>query len=111
MNAEMVELLEEYFAAHHIPYETCTTWTTDGFYRETKKKVLARKEEGCTVVEMECAALAACTQLRGVRFGQFFFTADSLHSVKNYDERGWGVDSLRPALMLAMDIVASITDK
>ncbi len=108
LNPEMVKTLQDYFDAHEIPYETCTTWTTDGFYRETKKKVLARKEEGCSVVEMECSALAACAQFRNVKFGQFLFTADSLNSLDNYDEREWGVDSLRPALMLALDIAANM---
>ncbi len=111
LNPEMVTVLQRYFDAHDIPYETCMTWTTDGFFRETKKKVLARKAEGCAVVEMECAALAACAQFRNVKFGQFLFTADSLHSLDAYDERDWGTASLQPALLLALDIAASMQVK
>ncbi len=108
LNKEMVKIIEDRFLSRDIPCQRCTAWTTDGFFRETKKKVLARKSEGCAVVEMECAALAACAEFRGVKFGQFLFTADSLHAVDDYDERGWGMDSLRPALQIAMDIAAEI---
>ncbi len=108
LSQEILHCITDYFSSHHIPYEICTTWTTDGFFRETKKKVTMRKEEGCAVVEMECAALAACAEFRNVEFGQFFFTADSLHEIDNYKERGWGEDSLEPALMLAIDIAATL---
>ncbi len=102
-----VRRLREAFDRRGIPYQPCTTWTTDGFYRETKEKVVARRAEGCAAVEMECAALAACAQFRGVRFGQFLFTADSLHALDAHDMRDWGSASLRPALRLAVDIAAT----
>ena len=49
-----------------ISYVETTTWTTDGFYRETKDFVKYRIEEGCQVVEMECASLAAVASFRDV---------------------------------------------
>lgn len=60
------------------------------------------------VVEMECAALAACAEFRGAKFGQFLFTADSLAQVESYDEREWGLSSWKPALLLALDIAAKL---
>ncbi len=105
---EMLEAIENYFNRRNIPYKKCMTWTTDGFFRETKKKVLARRNEGCSCVEMECSALAACAKFRGVKFGQFLFTADSLHAVDAYDERGWGMNSLRPALEIAIEIASTL---
>ncbi len=110
LNDNAVGVLEGYFTANSIPYERCITWTTDGFFRETKQKVLSRREEGCACVEMECSALASCAQFRGVSFAQFLFTADSLHAIDNYDERGWGMDSLMPALELAMDIASTVEE-
>ena len=107
---ETRRMIERCFRKKGLAYEECVTWTTDGFFRETKDKVLARRQEGCTVVEMECAALAACAQFRGVKFGQFFFTADCLAQVEAYDERTWGDESWEPALMLALDIAAAIPD-
>ncbi|MGI6254185.1 MAG: nucleoside phosphorylase [Acutalibacter sp.] len=61
-----------------LPYREGKTWTTDAFYRETRKKLKRRKEQGCISVEMECASLAAVAQFRGVKFAQFFYTTDNL---------------------------------
>jgi len=91
-----------------IPYSECVTWTTDGFYRETKDMVTYRKQEGCTVVDMECAALAACAQFRGVEFGQLLFTADSLANLDAHDKREWGRGSMEKALKLSMDLVLEL---
>ena len=49
-----------------------------------------RRAEGCTTVEMECAALAACARKRGASFGQILYAADSLANVLEHDERDWG---------------------
>lgn len=108
LNAEMVDLIWGHFIKRGINCQKVTTWTTDGFYRETKQKVTERLSEGCSVVEMECAALAACAEFRGINFGQFFFTADSLSSVDDYRERGFGEKSLMPALLLSIEIAAAI---
>ena len=62
-------------------------------------------EEGCLVVEMECAALAACARKRGALFGQFLFTADSLANVHVYDARGFGMESHEKALLLGLDVL------
>lgn len=107
-DSELCKKIEKIFAEKNIPYTEVTTWTTDGFFRETAGKIAARKEEGCTCVDMECAALSACAKFRGAQFAQFFFTADSLANTDAYDERNWGEDSLRPALDIALDIAKSI---
>lgn len=98
-------VIERVFEKHHLPYVACTTWTTDGFFRETKEMVRYRLEEGCSVVEMECAALAACCRKRGAKFGQFLFTADSLANVHDYDARAFGRDSHEKALLLGLDVL------
>ena len=46
-----------------------------------------RGAEGCTTVEMECAALAACARKRGASFGQILYTADSLANIYGSKER------------------------
>lgn len=91
-----------------LPYTECVTWTTDGFYRETRDKVEYRRREGCSVVEMECAALAACAQFRGVQFGQLLYTADSLANADAYDERNWGAGSLEKALHICLEIAIDL---
>lgn len=54
--------IEETILEHSMKYQEVITWSTDGFFRETKEKVAYRKSEGCAVVEMECSALAACAE-------------------------------------------------
>ncbi len=105
LDKEPVAAIENVFRKHEIPFVTCTTWSTDGFFRETKDMVKYRLEEGCSVVEMECAALAACARKRGAAFGQFLFTADSLANVHEYDARDFGADSHEKALELGLDIL------
>lgn len=105
LDTKPVKIIENCFKKHKLPFVTCTTWTTDGFFRETKDMVKYRLEEGYRVVEMECAALAACCRKRGASFGQFLFTADSLANVHEYDARDFGTDSHEKALLLGLDIL------
>ena len=100
--------IEKTMNNHNLHYLEVITWSTDGFYRETKEKVDYRKSEGCSVVEMECSALAACAQLRGAVWGELLFTADTLADAEHYDERNWGGDSLEYALELCIEAVVNI---
>ncbi len=100
-----VSAIENTLREYSLPYEKVITWSTDGFYRETKEKVLYRKEEGCSVVEMECSALAACAELRNATFGQLLYTADTLANIENYDARNWGQTAKEWALKLCLDAV------
>ena len=97
--------IERLLHDRHLQYTEVTTWTTDGYFRETKEMVSYRKAEGCAVVEMECASLAACAQFRGAVWGELLFTADSLADAEHYDERNWGRDSVRLALELCIEAV------
>lgn len=73
---------------HGIAYVAGKTWTTDGFYRETRAKVARRVAEGCLTVEMEAAAFFAVARFRGVSFGQMLYAGDDL-SGEVWDPRGW----------------------
>lgn len=108
INKTAMKAIEKAVAEHELKYREVTTWSTDGFYRETKGKVTYRKQEGCEVVEMECAALAACASFRNVIWGCILFTADTLADVENYEERNWGEDSFAYALELCLDAVIRI---
>ena len=106
VNVEAISAIEQVLEQLGVPYEEVMTWSTDGFYRETAEKVAYRKEEGCAVVEMECAALAAVAQLRRVIWGELLFTADSLADLDNYDQRDWGAEAFEKALELCLEIVS-----
>ena len=106
VHVEAVSAIEQILEQLGVPYEEVMTWSTDGFYRETAEKVAYRKEEGCVVVEMECAALAAVAQLRGAVWGELLFTADSLADLDNYDQRDWGAEAFDKALGICLEIVS-----
>lgn len=108
LSPEVVDAIERTLIKQKIPYRKCKTWTTDGFYRETKEMVLYRKSEGYSVVEMECASMAACAKMRNVVFGQLLFTADSLANVEAHDGRNWGDASFGAAMELALMAAAEI---
>lgn len=108
INPIAISAIENLFRQRGLKYEEVMTWTTDGFYRETKDLVKYRVEEGCSVVEMECSALTAVGQLRKVVWGEILFTADTLADIENYDQRNWAKDSFAYALELAMDAVILI---
>lgn len=100
--------IEETILEHGMKYQEVITWSTDGFFRETKEKVAYRKSEGCSVVEMECSALAAVSAFRCATWGMILYTADSLADVDQYDERHWGGNAYEYALILCLDAVVKL---
>ena len=108
LNPIALKAIEQTLNKHNYSYIECLTWSTDGFFRETKDKVEYRRSEGCSVVEMECSSLAACSEFRNIIFGQILFTADTLADINNYDMRGWGGESFEIALSLCLDAVINL---
>lgn len=91
-----------------LEYQEVTTWSTDGFFRETQSKIKHARQLGATTVEMECAALAACSQFRNVEFAQLLFTADTLADPEKYHERCWGRNSYLKTVKIATQILINI---
>ena len=81
---EFVSVLKEF----GYPHVRGITWTTDAFYRETRGKIEDRKAMGAICVEMECAAMQAMCDFRGVEFFQFLYAGDNL------DHSAWDPRSL-----------------
>ena len=86
-----VAAIERVLVKHKVPYDKGKTWTTDGFYRETKGKVKRRRAEGALTVEMEAAALFAVARFRGIRCGQILYGGDDVSS-EEWDIREWAVN-------------------
>ena len=70
-----------------IPYVKGKTWTTDSFYRETVNNFKKHKADGCISVEMECAALQAMCDFRGLHFYTFFTSGDLLDAPEWVERR------------------------
>ena len=108
INEHARKAIKEALLTNGVTYKDVVTWSTDGFFRETKEKVVYRRSEGCSAVDMECAALAAVAAFRGATWGMLFYTADTLSHVDTYDERAWGADAYKYALTLSLDAVLNL---
>lgn len=85
---KVTQALMSVFKEAGLDYRLGKAWTTDGLYRETKGKREKRIAEGCSVVEMEAAALFAVAQFREVMLGQVVYGGD-LVVPEGWDRRGW----------------------
>jgi uridine phosphorylase len=88
--------IEKTLRKNGLDYIVAKTWTTDGLFRETRARMLARKREGCLTVEMEAAAFFAVAQFRGVQFGQLLYGGDDLSA--RWDHRNWTRHQIRERL-------------
>ncbi len=96
--------------ALRLPCAAGRVWTTDAFYRETRRSMEARKAEGCIAVDMECASVMAAGQFRGAEIYQFFYADDCLDG-EVWDPRTLGArpDSTHAKyLRLALEIAARL---
>lgn len=75
-----VQTLENVLIQRGYSYVKGKTWTSDAIYRETIPAIQERRQEGCLVTEMECAAMLAVSQYRSIPFIQFLYGADNLRS-------------------------------
>ena len=68
----------EFMDEKGLPYVLGKTWTTSSIYRETEGNFEKRKADGCIAVEMECSALQAVADFRGVDLYYFLSSGDLL---------------------------------
>lgn len=108
LNSDFLIQIQKSLKKLKIHYKEVITWTTDGFFRETSQKIQNARNLGASVVEMECAALAACAQFRKVDFAQLLFTADTLADEANYNERSWGNNSYMKGMKTAIEILTDM---
>ncbi len=69
INKRARKAIEKTILEHGMKYQEVITWSTDGFFRETKEKVAYRKAEGCSVVEMECFSTYRLCSVQGCDLG------------------------------------------
>lgn len=105
---DFIAVLDEF----GYPHIKGTTWTTDAFYRETREKIETRKKMGAVCAEMECAAMQALCDFRGVEYFQFLYAGDNLdHS--NWDPRSLAgsvrLDDKEKIALLAFELASRIT--
>lgn len=79
-------IVAEFMQASRLPFVLGKTWTTDSIYRETANAFQKHKADGCISVEMECAALQAMCDFRGLEL-YMFFTGGDLLDAPEWDAR------------------------
>ena len=85
------EIVANFMKKHGIPHKVGKGWTIDALYRETQNNIEKRKKDGCLVVDMECSALQAVCDLRGIDLYYFFLSGDLL------DAPEWDKEGLKEA--------------
>lgn len=81
------EKLAAIFEKLELPYVKGRVWTTDAPYRETRKAVEERRNDGCIAVEMELAGVQAVCNFYGIELYDFLVTGDILDG-EEYDPQG-----------------------
>ena len=82
------EKIVRYLDEHKISYIQGLTWTTDAIFRETKDRIMLRKQEGAKIVEMEQAGCIAVAQFRGFSYGAIIYGGDDV-SQDEWSNRSW----------------------
>ena len=107
VNEKYIEEFKEILDSHSISSIMGKAWTIDAPYRETRSKVLKRKEKGCICVDMECASINAVARFREKDLFQFFYAADNLDNAK-WDKRSLGnsdrLSEKEKIIYLALDL-------
>ena len=97
--------MAEFFDKASLPYVQGRVWTTDAFYRETRKKVEDRKAEGCIAVEMELAGMQAVCDYHGWELYDFLAAGDTVdqpeYTPAGLSAANHSTDKLDIAVMIA----------
>ena len=103
VNPRYTGLFARILDRHGARYTMGKTWSTDGFFRETRAKTENRRRAGCVCVDMECSSMAALAAFRRKEVFQFFYAADNL-AAEEWDRRSLAND----AKMDEKDRIASL---
>jgi len=95
-----------------LPHVAGKVWTTDALFRETRRNMERRRNEGCIAVDMECAGLQAVCDFRGFEYYTFFYTGDLLDApaweMRILDSGDKEADHQLAALRVALEIARSL---
>lgn len=104
---EGVAAARSLLAERSIPFAAGKVWTTDAYFRETRRKVARRRAEGCLAVEMEASAFFAVARFRDIRFAQLLYGGDDL-SKEEWDHRDWTVS---PSRSVTFDLAVELATR
>lgn len=102
-----IAALEQVLLTRGLPYRIVKSWTTDGYYRETEARRNCRMQEGCSIVEMEAAALFAVAKFRSVELAQIVYAGD-LVIPGAWDSRKWNMRTDDRSLLFDIAVEACL---
>lgn len=88
VNQKIIKNISSFLNKKEIKYISGLTWTTDAIFRETKERVILRRDEGAKIVEMEQAGNIAVAQFRDFDYGALIYGGDDV-SQDEWDKRAW----------------------
>ena len=89
LNTSVLRKIEQALTEINEPFVKIKTWTTDGFFRETKDRAAFRRDvDGCSCVEMECAAYYAVAEHKRLLLGQILYAGDIVRN-EGWEYRNW----------------------
>ena len=106
------DVVASVFEKLRIPYIKGRCWTTDAFFRETRRNMERRKAEGCIAVDMELSAIQAVCDFRGYELYDFVYTGDNLDG-DEWDEgilTNISIDERLTHFYIALEIAKHITE-
>lgn len=86
LSSKYKDVFKEILKEYSYDYVEGATWTTDGFYRETREKVNMFREKGAVCVEMEGASIGAVCKYKDLDYFTFYYAGDNLDAVE-WEER------------------------
>jgi len=86
LNRDYMGVFKEVLQENHYDYAEGATWTTDGFYRETREKMERFQRKGAICVEMEGASIAAVCEHKKLKYFTFYYAGDNLDATE-WEER------------------------
>lgn len=86
LNKKYKETFKEILEANNYEYTEGATWTTDGFFRETREKLEMFRKKGAVCVEMEGASIGAVCEYKNLDYFTFYYAGDNLDAVE-WEER------------------------
>lgn len=77
-SSKLYQSLKKFLSNQRIKFKSGVIWTTDAFYRGTKKEVIKYQKEGVLAIDMETAALFALAKYRKVEAAALLYISDSV---------------------------------